>query len=164
MSFDEVPVESRHETELEDVVKEVYKQIAKLQKEVEQTFRDIWSRLPQLPIPVTFGYFEPAFDIEDQGDEYVIYIDLPGFTRDEVKIRVTEDTVEVRAEKSEERKLADKNRNYIVRQRVYEGFYKKIDLPGKVRPESARARLADGVLEIHLPKSEKKREIEVSVE
>ena len=160
---EEVPVEAAG-VELEDIVREVYRQMAQLQKEVEQRFRDIWSRLSRLSIPMTIGYFEPAFDIEDTGEELVVYMDLPGFSRDEVKIRVTEDSVEVKAEKSEERREEERNRNYIVRQRVYEGFYKRIHLPCKVRPEAARARLVNGVLEIHIPKSGAKREVEISVE
>ena len=161
---EEVPIEMAGGLELEDIVREVYRQMAQLQREVEQRFRDIWSRLSKLSVPVTLGFFEPAFDIEDAGEELVIYIDLPGFSRDEVRIRVTEDTVEIKAEKSEERKEVERGRKYIVRQRVYEGFYKRIHLPEKVRPEAAKAKLVNGVLEIRIPKSGAKREVEISVE
>ena len=165
MSQGEVPIEGElEELELEDVIKEVYRQMAQLQREMEQRFRDIWSHLSKLSLPITFGFFEPAFDIVDEDDELVLYIDVPGFSRDEIKIRVTEDAIEIRAEKSEERKAEEKERRYIVRQRVYEGLYKRIHLPCKVRPEAARAKLVNGVLEIRIPKSEAKREVEITVE
>gem|GEM_PF-390008 len=158
------PEKEEYSVDLESIVKDVYKEMARLQKEFEQTFRDIWSKLPKIPVPISFGFFEPAYDIEDKENEIVLYVDLPGFTRDEIKIRVTEDSVEIRAEKSESRKLEEKSKNYVVKQRVYEGFYKRIVLPVKVKPEEARAKLVNGVLELILPKSEAKKEVEISVE
>ena len=66
------------------------------------------------------------------------------------------------AEKS--REGVEEGRRYILRQRLYSGFRKRIDLPVKVRPEMARAKLVNGVLEIHLPKSAEAKEIELTVE
>jgi len=81
-----------------------------------------------------------------------------------IEIKVGEITDAEKVEKSESRKLEEKGKKYIVKQRVYEGFYKRIVLPVKVKPEGARAKLVNGVLELILPKSEAKKEVEISVE
>lgn len=140
---------------------DLLKGVAELQRKVERAFRDLWATLPKVP-PSAFLPSEPLVDIEDRDDELVVYMDVPGFSKDEIKVRVTEDSVEVVAEKSGEG--VEEGRRYILRQRLYSGFRKRIDLPVKVRPEMARAKLVNGVLEIHLPKSAEAKEIELTVE
>jgi HSP20 family protein len=93
-----------------------------------------------------------------------VYVDLPGFKKSEIKIRVTEDSLEVFAEKNEERVKEEDSRKYIQRQRLYKNVYKKITLPTKIRPEQARARIEDGVLIVSIPKSGAEKEVEVKVE
>lgn len=147
---------------MEEVAKEVFETFAKAQRNMEKMFREIWDKFSKYP--VSPGIFEPPIDIEDRGDELVMYVDLPGFSKNEIRIKVTEDMVEVNAKKSSERVESEKSRRYFVHERVYEGFHKTVSLPVKVRPEQARAKLENGVLEVYLPKSEAAREIEVSVE
>jgi len=146
--------------ETEIYVKKIFDSLTEMQRQIEKMFREFWKAAPK---ELRFGFYEPLVDIEDKGDEYVVYINVPGFSKDEVKVRVTEDFVEVFAEHSEERKKEIASKNYVMRERVYEGFKRRIELPAKVRPESASAYLKDGVLEIHLPKSEAAREIEISI-
>ncbi len=149
--------------ELEDITKELLETIARIQREVDAMFKNFWTKYYE-KFPVSFRTFEPLVDIEDKGDTIVIYADVPGFKRDEIKIKVTEDTVEINAEKSESHKQEEAGKKYFLRQRVYESFYRRINLPVKVRPEQARARLENGVLIVILPKSEAAREVEVHVE
>jgi len=151
--------------EIENLIKKVINTIADMQKQFEKTFKEVWKTLPrEYTSEYVVGFHEPLVDIEDRGDEYVIYADVPGFSKDEIKIKVTEDFVEIMAERSEEKKKEIASRNYVIRERLYEGFRRRITLPEKIRPEMAKARLDNGVLEIHLPKSGAVREIEVHVE
>ena len=93
---------------MEEVTQEILQSIANFQKEMEKTFREFWDKFSKYT--VSLGMFEPLVDIEDRSDEVVIYMDLPGFSKNEIKIKVTEDSVEVRAEKSIERKNVEKER------------------------------------------------------
>jgi len=146
--------------ETEMYIKKIFDSLTEMQRQIERMFREFWKSAPK---ELRFGFYEPLVDIEDRGDEYVVYVNVPGFSKDEVKVRVTEDFVEVSAEHSEEKKKEITSKNYVLRERVYEGFRRRIELPAKVRPESASASLKDGVLEIHLPKSGAAREIEVAI-
>ena len=96
----------------------------------------------------------PSVDIEDRGKDFRLTVDLPGFDKENVNIEVSEDSVMIHAKKimSEE----EKNKNYIRRERAAQTFYRRIDLPEKVRSDDAKASLNNGILEIILPKKEPK--------
>lgn len=149
--------------DMDKFLKELVETVARVQKEVDEIFRDFWTKHYKF-YPESFRSLEPLYDIEDTGDKIIVYIDVPGFRKNEIKIRVTEDSLEVLAEKSEERASEEDKKNYIVRQRVYRKLYKKILLPSKVRPEQAKAKLEDGILIVSIPKSEAEREVEINVE
>ncbi|ABL77911.1 Hsp20/alpha crystallin family protein [Thermofilum pendens] len=145
------------------VAAELAEAIARIQKELNDSLREIWAKHFAL-YPDKLRMLDPLYDIEDRGDSLAVYVDLPGFRKNEIKIRVTEDSLEVFAEKSEERVKDEDSRKYIQRQRLYKQVYKKISLPVKVRPEQARARFEDGVLVVLVPKSGAEKEVEVKVE
>ena len=98
------------------------KMILELHKEIEKAFRDLWSSLPTMELK-DLSYDPPA-DVEDLGDKYVVKIDLPGFKKQEIKIKVGEDYIQIRAEKGEE--LEEVGKKYIIRQRVYKKAVKGI--------------------------------------
>jgi len=145
------------------IAEELAEAVARLQKELNDALRSVWAKYSSL-YPDKLRVYDPLYDIEDRGDSIAVYVDVPGFRKNEIKIRVTEDTLEVIADKSEERVKEENDRKYIQRERLYRSIYKKILLPVKVRPEQARARLEDGVLVVLLPKSGAEREVEVRLE
>jgi HSP20 family protein len=50
----------------------------------------------------------------------------------------------------------EKKKNYVRRERVAQTFYRRIQLPEKVKSDDAKASLNNGILEIILPKNEPK--------
>ncbi len=50
----------------------------------------------------------------------------------------------------------EKKKNYVCRERTAQIFYRRIQLPEKVRSDDAKASLNNGILEITLPKKEPK--------
>jgi len=133
--------------------------ISRVQRELEKAFRDAMARLSAAG--ASFGAWEPPADVIDRGEDIVVLVDTPGFSKEDIKVKVTESAVEVMAQRS---RTVQPEGKYLLRQRMGESLYKRIDLPVKVRPEHAKARLENGVLEIVIPKSEVAREIQVIVE
>ncbi|HDI75467.1 MAG: hypothetical protein DRJ52_03390 [Thermoprotei archaeon] len=135
------------------------KAILELHKEIEKAFRKLWSSIP--PVQLKGLCLDPPADVVDLGDKYVIRIDIPGFKRNEVKIRVGEEFIQVSAEKKEE--FESEGGNYIVRQRIYEKAYKELVLPEKIKPNprEIQVKYEDGVLEITVPKAGYAKEIEL---
>jgi len=101
-------------------------------------------------------------DISETENEVIVRADLPGFSKDEVSVSATERTLEIEA-KHKEKKEGRGEKFYRV-ERKLGSLRRLISLPVEVEAEKARARMKDGVLEVTLPKKEKKKGKEIKVE
>jgi len=98
----------------------------------------------------------PPLDFIDNGDHYLIHIELPGFTRDDIDARITPEGVTIRAKK--ETKKEDEKTNYLHRERSYFSFERSIAFPQEVDPTNADGAMKEGVLELKVMKKEIKPE------
>jgi HSP20 family protein len=87
---------------------------------------------------------------------------LPGFSKEDVEIEVTDDAVVVNAEKTEE--AEEKKKKYVRQERTAQTFYRRIRLPEEVKADDAKANLTNGSLEITLPKKEPKKTKKLKIE
>jgi len=144
-----------------------------IQEEIDAIFRDfmrgprIWSyREPGESISISETWREPFVDIFDRGDRFVITVELPGVRKEDIKLRVTEDTVYIEAQIRREKELEEEGAVRI--ERYYSGYRRVIRLPEEVIPEKAKARYNNGVLEIEIPKKRptkpKEEGVEVKIE
>lgn len=78
-----------------------------------------------------FDFAMPRVDIEHQGDQLFIQVDLPGISPDDIEITIGEYWIEMKGER-----------------RRFGPFERLVPLPHHVDPDSAEARLDKGVLEI----------------
>jgi len=92
----------------------------------------------------------PLADVMETDDSVVISMDLPGVDKKDVEISITEDELRVSAQRKTETEAEEKG--YHKRERSCAKFERMVKLPVAARSEEAKARLADGVLEITLPK------------
>ena len=95
----------------------------------------------------------PAVNISEDEKEYSLEIVVPGFKKDDIKIKVDDDVLTISAEKKMESE-EKKKREYTRREYSYSSFTRSFQLPENVRDDSIKAHFEDGVLEIRLPKSE----------
>ncbi len=100
----------------------------------------------------------PCCDILERENEFVLLVDLPGFSKKDVEIEVGDRYVTIRAEKKEK-----KEGEYIARERA-RSFYRRIELPSEIKEGEAKAKLRNGVLEITLPKKKVKKGIRIKVD
>ncbi|MDZ7701659.1 MAG: Hsp20/alpha crystallin family protein [Halobacteriales archaeon] len=99
-----------------------------------------------------FGEHEMALDILDEGDEFVITVDVPGYDRNEIDVRVSDRTLWIEAERREEAEEGDDK--YLRRERRRVSQSRSIPLPSDVTAEGVTARLKNGILTITVPKAE----------
>ena len=107
----------------------------------------------QLPAPREAAQV-PYVDVIDREGDIVVTADLPGVNKDDIRISVRDSTLEVSAEKKVREDREDEG--YLRRERGYSRFYRAIRLPTPVDEAQASASFNNGVLEITLPKAEKK--------
>ncbi len=93
----------------------------------------------------------PSVDIYNEDDSnMVVEMQAPGFSRDHIKISVSNGFLEIRGEKTEKQEHKDKKRSYIVRENS-SSFYRRIPLPEGADGENIAAELDDGVLRLTVP-------------
>jgi HSP20 family protein len=103
----------------------------------------------------------PAVDMVDAENEIVVKAELPGMTKEDVHVELTDSTLVIKGEKKREKEV--KEENYYCSEREYGSIYRSIDLPAEVATEGVKASCKDGVLEIHLPKTEKAKHKAIKV-
>ncbi len=94
----------------------------------------------------------PRMDIAETEKGYELSADLPGLKDRNVDISVSNDVLTIKGERSYERESA--GRSVHLSERGFGTFKRSFSLPDDVDQDQIQARLKNGVLEIHLPKSE----------
>ncbi len=105
----------------------------------------------------------PQVEVLERDNGLIIRADLPGMTKDEIKVDIADNAVAIRGERKSERE--EDEEGYYRSERTYGSFYRRIPLPHGAKPEEASADFRNGVLEITMPTSqaaeEKSRQIEI---
>lgn len=96
--------------------------------------------------------WQPAVDIREDEQGFLIAVDLPGLTREEVQVQVKEDVLHVQG-KREAQPLGDGEEMHRSERRFGE-FERRFTMPENVRAEGIEAKFDHGVLRIRLPKQE----------
>ena len=115
--------------------------------------------------PALGSPFVPAFaaaTMYESDDEYVLELDVPGFTDNEIDLTFDRGVLSVSG--AREAAEAVEGRTYHINERRTERFNRSFSLPRGIRPDEVVARLNAGVLTVNLPKrpEAKPRRIDVS--
>mgnify|MGYP003703253871 FL=1 len=112
--------------------------------------------------PATSTSLRPRVDIEETDAEFRVRMDLPGVKREDLKVEIESDTLLIEAERKSE---ASDDVQVLHRERAsHARFSRRFSLGESVRSDSIKAHLADGILELTLPKAEKALPRRINVE
>jgi len=105
----------------------------------------------------------PSVDISETDGEYLIKAELPDVKREDVKVMLEDGVLTIQGERKQERE--EKGKKYHRVERSYGSFVRSFSLPDVIDEEKVKAEFRDGLLNLHLPKSEKAKPkaIEVKV-
>lgn len=95
----------------------------------------------------------PAIDLSETEDEVVVKAEVPGVSKEHLDLEVLPEVLTLKAEVSETKEQTEGS--YHRRERMWRRFERSIPLPVEVKTDGVSAKLTDGVLEIHLAKSER---------
>jgi HSP20 family protein len=132
----------------------------RMQREIDRVFENF------LPVREDNGsetaVWAPRVDLIENENDYLIHADLPGVSRDDIKINFQDGTLTVSGERRMQN-TEDKG-DFVRVERSFGHFYRSFALPQMVEVERIKATFNDGVLTIRVPKAEetKPRQIELS--
>ncbi len=92
-------------------------------------------------------------DITDEGDHYLLEADLPGFSKENIKLDLNGDTLTIKAERSSKTEEKDKKNKVIRCERSYGSYTRQFDVSG-INTDEIKGKYEDGVLKLTLPKKE----------
>jgi HSP20 family protein len=102
---------------------------------------------------LTVADWMPTVDISETESEYLIKAELPEVRKEDVKVTVENGVLTLQGERRQEKE--EKGRRFHRVERSYGSFVRSFTLPESVDEGGVKAEYKDGVLALHLPKSEK---------
>ena len=120
-----------------------------------------WERYFDNDTSVTTRQFVPAVDVEENETHYLVSFDVPGVSKNDIKIEIKEKMLTISGEKKSER--TEKNKNYYLTERSSGRFERRFTLPENVDAEKVEAVHADGVLKVSIPKAEEAKPKVISI-
>ena len=99
----------------------------------------------------------PKIEVLRNNGDMTVRAELPGLTKDDVKVELTDEALTISGERKEEKE--EKREGFYRSERSYGTFYRQIPLPQGVDAEKATATFNNGVLEVtvQVPKIEATR-------
>ena len=119
-------------------------------------------------LPTGFGdltraAWSPQVEVFEREGQIVVRADLPGLTKDDVKVEATGDAITISGERKSEHE--EKREGFYRSERSYGSFYRQIPLPEGVNLDEANATFNNGVLEITMqaPQREERRSRQLQI-
>ena len=131
--------------------------------------RDLETRMNRLfkEFPVTANWpsfvWAPAADLRETADSYLLDVDVPGLTKEEIELSVVDNYITIKGERKHETK--EEKEGYHLFERYYGSFQRSFEIAGGFDANNIAARYENGVLHLTVPKREeaKPKLIEVKV-
>jgi HSP20 family protein len=103
------------------------------------------------------GDWSPAIEAFQRGNEFIVRVDAPGMSREDVQVEVGDDTVTIHGERRQDRQ--EEREGMFWTERSYGTFTRTIPLPPGAITDSAKASFNNGVLEVVMqaPSAETRR-------
>lgn len=127
-----------------------------LRDEINRLFNSLLGEWPGLESSAATADWVPAVDINEYGDRFQLFVDLPGVDAANVEVTLEGGVLTIAGERPAP--AVDEQEERRLQRRVERGhgrFYRRLILPDTVDSENVRAAGRNGVLEITIPKQAK---------
>lgn len=133
------------------------KEMEMLEKEINKMFDNLFGT-------DRASYEYPPIDMIDTNDAILVYAEIPGVNKDDIKVKVHRNVLTISGERKEPE--LSENANCLIREREFNKFMRSVRLPYPVDVNNVSAEYRDGILKITLQKKEefKQKEIQINVE
>jgi HSP20 family protein len=133
------------------------------QNRILSAFKPAGARHNGDPDSLTLADWAPMVNISENDAEYLISADLPEVKREDVRVSMENGMLTLTGERKMEKQ--DSGTKHHVIEQSYGRFVRSFSLPGNIDPSKVEATFKDGVLRVHITKSDAARpkQIEIKV-
>lgn len=121
-------------------------------EDIEQMFDRMGRRLEETRMDVGGEIATAAVDVAEWDGEFIVTADLPGYEKEDIDLRITDQTLQIEAEHKAETEEPEEKR-YLRRERARTSVSRSVRLPEEVDREGASASYENGVLTVTVPKA-----------
>jgi HSP20 family protein len=119
-------------------------------EEMDQYFDQLWSGRREPGMAAAGGrLFSPPMEVSERDGQLMVCVDLPGLTKDDVRVEVTDNALLIEGERRSEHE--ERQGGIFRSERGYGTFRRQIPLPEGVNADQATATFKDGVLMVTMP-------------
>jgi HSP20 family protein len=130
--------------------------VSRLQKEVDRLFG------APLTTAADSGAWLPPVDIHEEPHQFVLHVDLPGVDPKAVEITSDQGVLTIRGQRADSRKESREGFRRV--ERISGEFQRRFSLPETADVQNIKAKVANGVLEVSIPKLAQVQPLKVQVE
>jgi HSP20 family protein len=94
----------------------------------------------------------PSADISETDKEYVIRAELPAVKKEDVQVTLDDGIITIKGERKQQKE--DKNEKFHRVESFHGSFERSFIVPDNVKSDAIKCESKDGVLTVHIPKSE----------
>jgi len=124
-----------------------FKELRTLEDRINQAFSSDLSKN-------VLSDFSPSVNTREGEYAYHIDVDLPGVKKEDISVKVENNVLTLKGERKTKEEV--KKEDYYKMESSFGSFMRSFTLPDNVDAENIHAENKDGVLEITMPKKEKK--------
>ncbi len=129
------------------------KELEEMSDRLSRMFERVSSRLDLGREHLTAVDWTPVVDIAETEREYIIKAELPEVKKDDVKVTLEKGVLTIQGERKEEKE--EKGKKFHRVERSYGFFERTFTVPDDVDETKVMAEFKEGLLSVHIPKSEK---------
>ncbi len=141
------------------------RELLNVEREFNKLFNSISGRFGLTDSSETEEYenavWMPLTDISEDKDNFILKLDLPGISKDDVKISYTDGQLNISGERKQEKETKDAKFHRV--ERAYGKYFRSFTLPSKIKDDKIEAEFKDGQLIITVPKAEEAKPKEISI-
>ncbi len=140
-----------------------YRDVLALQNRMNSIFQDFSRNGAGENETVTAAGFVPPVDIYEDEHQLVLTLEIPGIKQDDLDVRMENNTLSVKGERSFQTEGKEENFHRV--ERRYGSFYRAFTVPSTIDPNSIKADYDAGILRIELQKKaeSKPKQIKINV-
>jgi len=132
-----------------------------MQNRLNRMFNTPYWRADRMDVDTGMGRWNPAVDLYEKDDHFVIKAELPGVDKKNIAIDLKDRVLTLSGERLYENEV--KEENYYRRERSYGKFQRAFTLPADVDSDKIKAEFKDGLLQIEVPKPEQQKPKQVTI-